>query len=94
MAAACRSLLADAGAPMRRRPRDQAEMPAGLSWLGVSRREHEVLDLVVERLTNQEIAARLYLSPRTVAKHVQHLLAKTGRRDRAGLRDWAAQLRP
>ncbi len=94
VAAACRSFLADAGAPMRRRPRDQAEMPAGLSSLGVSRREQEVLDLVVERLTNQEIAARLYLSPRTVAKHVQHLLAKTGHRDRSGLRDWAAQLRP
>jgi len=66
-------------------------VPAELASLGVSGREQEVLALVAERLSNKEIATRLYLSPRTVAKHVQHLLAKTEQRDRAQLRDWAAR---
>ena len=37
----------------------------------------DVLLLLAEGLTNRQIAARLYLSPRTVDKHVERLLAKT-----------------
>jgi DNA-binding NarL/FixJ family response regulator len=51
----------------------------------VTARESEVLDLVGERLANREIAARLFLSPRTVEKHVASLLAKLGVADRAAL---------
>jgi len=36
-----------------------------------------VLDLLAQGLTNPDIARRLYLSPRTVKTHVEHLLAKT-----------------
>ena len=36
-----------------------------------------MLDLLAQGLTNPDIARRLYLSPRTVKTHVEHLLAKT-----------------
>jgi DNA-binding CsgD family transcriptional regulator len=41
-------------------------------------REREVRSLVAEGLSNQEIADRLGVSPRTVAVHLSRLLAKTG----------------
>ncbi|MPZ27732.1 MAG: winged helix-turn-helix transcriptional regulator [Micromonosporaceae bacterium] len=41
-------------------------------------REREVRELVAAGLANQQIAARLGISPRTVAVHVSRLLAKTG----------------
>lgn len=44
----------------------------------LTRREHEVLTLLCERLTNPEIAERLYISPRTAGTHVANLLAKLG----------------
>ena len=52
---------------------------------GVSRREAEVLALVGEHLTNAEIAARLYISERTVESHVSSLLRKLGAPDRRAL---------
>jgi DNA-binding CsgD family transcriptional regulator len=48
-------------------------------------RERQVLGLVAEGLPNRSIAARLYLSPRTVEKHVERLMAKTGSTNRAQL---------
>jgi len=46
--------------------------------LGLTRREDEVLGLLCEGLTNEEIAARLVLSTRTVDHHVSAVLAKLG----------------
>jgi len=51
----------------------------------VTAREAEVLDLLADRLSNREIAEQLFLSPRTVEKHVAALLAKLGARDRGSL---------
>ena len=54
----------------------------------LTRREREVLALLCQRLTDQEIAERLFLSPRTVNSHVMHILAKLGatnRRDAAAI---------
>jgi DNA-binding NarL/FixJ family response regulator len=43
---------------------------------GLTTRQMEVLDLVSERLTNAEIAERLFLSERTVDHHVSAILTK------------------
>ena len=51
----------------------------------VSRREADVLELVCKHLTNAEIAARLYISERTVESHVSSLLRKLGVTDRRQL---------
>jgi DNA-binding CsgD family transcriptional regulator len=92
IASACRGLLARAGAPAtRRRGRDDAALAPDLLRLGVTAREAEVLELVGEHLPNKDIAARLYLSPRTVEKHVASLLLKTGAADRAALGRLARQ---
>lgn len=46
-------------------------------------REREVLSLLVAGESQAEIALALSISPRTVAKHVEHLVAKLGARNRA-----------
>jgi DNA-binding CsgD family transcriptional regulator len=89
---ACRSLLRKAGVRVPRQHPPGADVPRSLSALGVSAREVDVLALVAQRLSNKEIAARLYVSPRTVHKHMQHLLAKTDLRDRRELAAFAAAL--
>jgi predicted ATPase/DNA-binding CsgD family transcriptional regulator len=48
----------------------------------LSRRELEVVRLVAEGRTNREIAAELFLSPRTVDMHVRNILAKLDCRSR------------
>jgi DNA-binding NarL/FixJ family response regulator len=48
-------------------------------------REREVLALVGEGLSNDEIAERLYMSPATAKTHVNRSMAKLGARDRAQL---------
>ena len=60
-------------------------VPPSWASLGVTAREADVLRLVAEGLANKEIAIRLYLSPRTVEKHVENLLRKTGARSRTQL---------
>jgi DNA-binding CsgD family transcriptional regulator len=53
--------------------------------LGITAREAEVLDLIVDGLANKEIAVRLRLSSRTVEKHVEALLRKLEMRSRTQL---------
>lgn len=48
-------------------------------------REREVLALVGEGLSNDEIGAAIFLSPATARTHVSHAMAKLGARDRAQL---------
>ena len=49
---------------------------SGDAAFGLSPRELEVLDVLAEGRTNREIAERLFISERTVAVHVRHILAK------------------
>jgi len=51
----------------------------------ISRREKEVLKLIVEEYTTQEIANELFISLKTVESHRSSLLAKTNARNTAGL---------
>jgi DNA-binding CsgD family transcriptional regulator len=55
----------------------------GSRGAGLSARELEVLRLLVAGKSNPEIAAALFVSPRTVATHVTHLFAKLGVANRA-----------
>jgi DNA-binding CsgD family transcriptional regulator len=89
-ASACRALLHAAGAPVPRRS-GGAGAPPGLAALGVTARETDVLGLIAEGMTNREIGERLFLSPRTVEKHVERLLTKTGAQNRSQLVAWAAR---
>jgi DNA-binding NarL/FixJ family response regulator len=54
-------------------------------------REREVVSLVGEGLSNQEIAERLYLSPATSRTHVSRAMIKLGARDRSQLVVFAYQ---
>ncbi len=57
----------------------------------VTRREREVLSLLVDGMTSSEIAEKLFISPRTVDKHRTNLLKKLGQKNTAGLVRYALQ---
>ena len=63
----------------------QPERPAAPnpSLSRLTEREREVMALVAEGLSNDEIAARLYLSPLTTKTHVSRIMTKLDARDRA-----------
>jgi DNA-binding NarL/FixJ family response regulator len=46
-------------------------------------REIDVLSLLVEGLDQPDIAERLFITPKTVGKHIEHILAKLGVHSRA-----------
>ena len=49
----------------------------------LTKRELEVLELLGDGLRHDDIARQLYISPKTVATHVEHILRKLGVRSRA-----------
>jgi DNA-binding NarL/FixJ family response regulator len=66
----------------------QPQVPSTASGQSLSRltpREREVLSLVAEGLSNDEIAGRLFLSPLTTKTHASRIMTKLGARDRAQL---------
>ena len=58
------------------------------SNVSLSTREIEIIELVAEGLTNQEIAERLTISKRTVDNHVSNVFTKTGSKNRVALLNW------
>ena len=64
----------------------------GTDWTcpdDLTRREVEVLRLLAAGQTNHEIAAALYLSVRTVERHVANIYGKIGARGRASATAYA-----
>jgi DNA-binding NarL/FixJ family response regulator len=59
-------------------------VPPSAERFSLTDREVEVLNAVVEGLTNVEIAARLFVSPTTVKTHVRHIYEKLHVSSRAG----------
>jgi DNA-binding NarL/FixJ family response regulator len=74
-------VLAAAG---HRVPKRLRELPSGLT-----KRELEVLLVLVHGRSNQEIAAELGISAKTVGHHVQRVYRKAGVRSRAAAALWA-----
>jgi len=60
-------------------------LSAGNAKQIVTRREKEILQLIVDEFTNQEIAEKLFLSLRTVENHRNNLLQKLDVKNTAGL---------
>ncbi|WP_198351741.1 helix-turn-helix transcriptional regulator [Streptomyces typhae] len=66
------------GAPPAR-PAEGADAPGTAHGTArLTAREHEVLLLIAEGLSNRQIAGRLHISPSTAGVHVSHILAKLG----------------
>ena len=71
---------------------DEPRAPAAARGRGPStpltRREHQVADLIAQGLSNKDIAARLVISQRTAESHVEHILTKLGFTSRAQVAAW------
>ncbi|UPM49634.1 MULTISPECIES: helix-turn-helix domain-containing protein [unclassified Synechococcus] len=61
----------------------------GHSPMDLSERELEIIQLVAQGLTNQEIGEHLMISKRTVDNHVSNVFTKTGAKNRVALLNWA-----
>lgn len=85
----CRLMLASMGARVPRRGRGDAAVPPSLRALGVTSREMDVLLCVADGLSNRETAERLFLSAKTVERHISSLFDRTGVRTRGELADVA-----
>ena len=91
VADACRALLRTAGVPVPRRGKAAEGIPEQLRAAGVTAREAEILALLGEGLTNQEIAERVFLSARTIERHLANVAGKVSTRTRSELVALAAR---
>ena len=65
-------------------------MLAGRLAPKLSRREHDVLSLLGQGLSNRSIAERLFISPETLRWHLRNLYSKTELRSRGELIGYAS----
>ena len=56
----------------------------------LTRRERQVAQLIVQGLTNKQIATTLVIAPRTAEYHVENILTKLGFTSRTQIATWAA----
>jgi HD-GYP domain-containing protein (c-di-GMP phosphodiesterase class II) len=69
------------------------ERPQRANPGGLTDREVEVLRLIAGGLTNRRMAGELYISPKTVSRHVENIYAKIGVATRAGATLYAMEHR-
>jgi DNA-binding NarL/FixJ family response regulator len=86
---ACRAAMR--GEPFLSPPTVRSLMRAHLDdeYSPLTAREREVVKLIAEAQTTEQIAALLHISPRTVERHRENILAKLGMRDRVEVTRWA-----
>ena len=72
------------------RGRGERKRPA-TGWASLTPTERDVVSLVGEGLANKDIAARLFVSPRTVESHLTHVYTKLGLSSRVQLAQEAAR---
>ena len=72
------------------RGRGERKRPTS-GWASLTPTEHDVIRLVSEGLGNNDIATRLFVSPRTVQSHLTHVYAKLGLTSRVQLVQEAAR---
>ena len=87
---ACRAAMR--GEPFLSPPTIRTLMRAHLEddeYSPLTAREREVVKLIAEAHTTDEIAGLLQISPRTVERHRENILAKLGMRDRVEVTRWA-----
>ena len=80
------SLITSSAAPTEQLSAPVSEHPAGLTP-----REVEVLGLVATGMTNVEVAQRLFLSPRTIQRHLNSIYHKIGVSSRAAATRFALE---
>jgi non-specific serine/threonine protein kinase len=68
---------------------DSATVTAPVAPFNLTRRERDVLALLCQRLTDPEIAAQLFISPRTASSHVANVLGKLGMANRRDAAEFA-----
>lgn len=66
---------------------------AAMSETPLTRREHEVAELVAQGISNKGIASTLVIAQRTAEGHVEHILTKLGFTSRTQIAAWIADQR-
>jgi DNA-binding CsgD family transcriptional regulator len=84
------ALSADEAIAYVQRGRGERKRPAS-GWASLTPAERDVVRLVSEGLGNNDIATRLFVSPRTVQSHLTHVYAKLGLTSRVQLAQQAAR---
>jgi DNA-binding CsgD family transcriptional regulator len=84
------ALSTEAAIGYAQRGRGERKRPAS-GWASLTPTERDVARLVSEGLTNNDIATRLFVSPRTVQAHLTHVYTKLGLTSRVQLAQEAAR---
>jgi DNA-binding NarL/FixJ family response regulator len=79
------------GAALASEPAGARQRETTTTEVHLTSREMEILRLIASEHTNQEIADKLYISPRTVHSHRRNLMQKVGVKNTAGLVRYAME---